>query len=379
MSDRTETVKPEDVSRLVERAALLQEAAAESLGLNATDLRCLALAAAEPGITASRLAELSGLTTGAITGVLDRLERERLVERQADPSDRRRILVRVLPDRAHEVDAVYEPVNEQIATVLSDFDEHQLQGIGDFVARASEILEGQIARLRARTRGGLVGEMFTAPLGDAMTGRLVFKSGAPRISLRAAPLGPAAEARLVAELAHSTLRLGGEVMPDELCRATFEGPVPDVRARHGIVAVAYRKRLDWRQRSAQVALTREVPWSIEIQGGLSALAADLRGLRLRSFEVKGGVDRLDLALPDPDGTSRILISGGANTVSLKHLAQSAVRLSLSGGAQTIRFGGDRLRHVSAGIRLETTGAASAANRYEIEISGGVRSLSVTEG
>ena len=61
-------VNPDDIARLTEHAALFQEAAAERLGLNPTDLRCLALAAAEPGMTASRLGELSGLTSGAITG-----------------------------------------------------------------------------------------------------------------------------------------------------------------------------------------------------------------------------------------------------------------------------------------------------------------------
>ena len=100
MSDQSESVNPtpgsrrDDFVRLTERAALFQEAAAERLGLNVTDLRCLAMAHAEPGMSASRLAELSGLTSGAITGVLDRLERAGLLRREADPDDRRRTLVR---------------------------------------------------------------------------------------------------------------------------------------------------------------------------------------------------------------------------------------------------------------------------------------------
>ena len=103
--------------RLTERAALFQEAAAERLGLNVTDLRCLAMAHAEPGMTASRLAELSGLTSGAITGVLDRLERANLVRREADPADRRRTLVRGVPGREQEFRDTYGPIETAIAVV----------------------------------------------------------------------------------------------------------------------------------------------------------------------------------------------------------------------------------------------------------------------
>src|SRR6476619_1741717 len=100
MSEHETTVNPypgatrDEFVRLTERAALFQEAAAQRLGLNVTDLRCLALAYAEPGMTASRLSDLSGLTSGAITGVLDRLERAAFVTREPDPTDRRRTLVR---------------------------------------------------------------------------------------------------------------------------------------------------------------------------------------------------------------------------------------------------------------------------------------------
>ena len=83
--------------RLVARALVFHEAAAERLGINATDLKCLELAVGEDEITPTRLAELTGLTSGAITGVLDRLERRGIVRREADPDDRRRVVVRVDP------------------------------------------------------------------------------------------------------------------------------------------------------------------------------------------------------------------------------------------------------------------------------------------
>ena len=62
------------VRRLIARSIAAHEAVAASLGINPADLRCLQLIAEEPDLAPSRLAELSGLTSGAVTGVLDRLE-----------------------------------------------------------------------------------------------------------------------------------------------------------------------------------------------------------------------------------------------------------------------------------------------------------------
>ena len=378
MNDPDDPVNPDALSRLIERGALFQEAAAIRLRLNPTDMRCLALAAAEPGITASRLAELSGLTTGAITGVLDRLERASLVRREADPGDRRRTLVRPLPDRIAEVDAVYQPLEAAMATLVARYEPAARAAIGDFVTHAASVFEGQTARLRAQVKGGLVGEMFSAPLGDAREGRLVFASGAPRIALRAASLGPAADARMVAQLARSSLRLTAGREPGELCRATFAGPLPDIKAgRGGGVAVRYRSRLDWRARRADVSLSPEVPWSIAIGGGLSGLSGDLRGLRVRSLDIKGGVDELELDLPAPDGTSRLHIDGTTAHITLVHPRGTAIRAVVRGGIHEVRFDAQRMRDVHGELRLETPGAAGAPDRWEIEIEDGVRSLRIT--
>ena len=376
MNDQTNHVNPDDVVRLTERAALFQEAAAARLRLNVTDLRCLALTAAEPGISASRLAELSGLTTGAITGVLDRLERSGLVRRESDSADRRRTLVRALPDRQAEIDAVYAPLERAIDAVRARLDAHQQDGLSRFLGSAADIFEEQTAWLRAGTHGGMVGAMFSAPLGDAQEGTLTFTSGAPRVSLRAAALGPATEARMVAELAHSTLRIGPGTQPGELCRATFSGPLPDSRARQGSVSMHYRKRLDWRARVAQVELAPSIPWSLTVSGGLSEVVADLSGLRLRSFDLRGGADQVTLVLPVPEGTGRIRMSGSLATLVVRYPAGSGLRLALSGGAQEVRFGEQRLRQVHGQLRLATPSAELAPDRYEMEISGGVRGLTV---
>src|SRR5947209_11432066 len=69
--------------------------AAERLGVNETDLHCLNIIENSGGLTAGELAARAGLTNGAVTGVLDRLERAGFATRAADPGDRRRVNVEV--------------------------------------------------------------------------------------------------------------------------------------------------------------------------------------------------------------------------------------------------------------------------------------------
>ncbi|MEU4800966.1 MarR family transcriptional regulator [Actinosynnema sp. NPDC023587] len=75
---------------------LFHSRVAERMGLSPTDEKCLDLAVrAEEPITAGKIAELSGLSTGAVTGVIDRLEKAGYVRRVRDPHDRRKVLVEV--------------------------------------------------------------------------------------------------------------------------------------------------------------------------------------------------------------------------------------------------------------------------------------------
>jgi hypothetical protein len=231
--------------------------------------------------------------------------------------------------------------------------------------------------MRAALRGAVVAEMFSAPLAGATLGRLHFVSGAPRLSLRAAPLGPNAEARVVAELSHSEVHLAAGSDPDLLCQATFEGPLPEARAHDGVVDVRYKRRLKWRNRSAHLGLNTAIPWDLELGGGFSSVSADLRGTRLRALELGGGVDHLRARLPLPRGLVRVRISGGSADVAVELPVGTAARLALSGGAHDVRFLDQSMRLVHGTLRLETGGASEAPDRYELELSGGVRDLTVT--
>ena len=196
----------------------------------------------------------------------------------------------------------------------------------------------------------------------------------------AAPLGSAKSGRLefVRGAANVTLHVGSGM--EDLYRAHFDGPVPDVGAEDGAVTVKYTWTLhpfDWRRRGADIALNAQVPWRITVRGGgVSRLDADLGGLRLDSFEVEGGASRVELTLPDPSGTVPIRIDGGASNVTVRRPVGVAARVDVGGGASKLALDGQRLGAIGGETRLESPDYAGDTDRYEIIITGGANNVAV---
>jgi hypothetical protein len=204
----------------------------------------------------------------------------------------------------------------------------------------------------------------------------------------AAPLAGVTRGRLVFERGAANVTLGVQRALEDLCRAHFEGPMPDVRAQGGTVAIRYRyfSFFDWLRyavlwdaQAADVTLNGSVPWDIEIRGGASRLGADLRELALRSLEIRGGASRVDVSLPMPEGAVPIRIGGGASHVTLLHPPEVGVRLRVGGGASSLTLDDQHIGAIGGGLRLETPGYAGAAARYDVEVGGGVSHLSVEIG
>jgi DNA-binding MarR family transcriptional regulator len=123
--------------------------AAERLGVNETDLHCLNIIESSGGLTAGELAARSGLTNGAITGVLDRLERAGFARRVADPSDRRRVNVEVTPAFYEHADRIWGPMAADWQSTLGRrFTTEELERIADFLRATVEIGRRQLDRLR---------------------------------------------------------------------------------------------------------------------------------------------------------------------------------------------------------------------------------------
>jgi DNA-binding MarR family transcriptional regulator len=113
--------------------------AAEEVGLNPSDLGCLCLLLLHGPIPAGRVAELTGLTTGAVTGVIDRLARAGFAQRLVDPSDRRKVIVK--PDEAkveRELLPRFAQLNRATTPAFyAHYDQDQLAAIRDFLGRVS--------------------------------------------------------------------------------------------------------------------------------------------------------------------------------------------------------------------------------------------------
>ena len=100
-------------------------------------------------MTAGRLAELTGLTTGAITGVIDRLEKAGYVRRERDESDRRKVFIAVVPETAARIGRLYVPMQQSMQKVWSRYSEEELRLLLRFandgykgVLDATEALKG---------------------------------------------------------------------------------------------------------------------------------------------------------------------------------------------------------------------------------------------
>jgi DNA-binding MarR family transcriptional regulator len=336
----------------------LRFAAAERLGVGASDFDALLLIDTTGPLTAGRIAEATALTTGAVTGLIDRLERAGWVQRTRHEADRRQVLIELAPDRRDAVDAHWGDRERMVLDAAGEADDATLAAIARVLdAVADRMAAGPTAPppaddpARADDGGG-----DRAPIGSIERGRLRFASGASRLELRGARI-------------------------KDLYRATFRGRRPQIAVEpDGTVAVQY-KGLSWigvRDVGAELTLTTAVPWAIEIRRGVSHLVADLRELQVSAFEIVGGVTESELSLPRPRGTATVRIGGGASRLTVKRPRGTAAQVVVRGGASNFVFDAQRLGAVGSATRLATPGWDSAADRWSIELTGGASDLSVTE-
>ncbi|HEX7927354.1 MAG TPA: MarR family transcriptional regulator [bacterium] len=131
------------------RAIMFHQAVADRVGLNATDLKCLDLAREAGGpLTAGRLAEVTGLTSGAITGVIDHLERAGLARRVRDPQDRRKVLVEPILEPMAALLPIYQRLGREMAEVCMGYTAEELKVVYRFLEEAIAVMKRQTERLR---------------------------------------------------------------------------------------------------------------------------------------------------------------------------------------------------------------------------------------
>ncbi|WP_374073439.1 MarR family transcriptional regulator [Bdellovibrio bacteriovorus] len=125
------------------------EAVARKFELNSTDTKCMRfiLQSTEP-VLAGDLAKHSGLTTGAITGTLDRLEKAKLIKRFKDSSDKRKVLIQPNNEGAKKLTAMYQPFSKQVLKVIESFSDEELKTVLKYKMAITEILDVEAQRIQ---------------------------------------------------------------------------------------------------------------------------------------------------------------------------------------------------------------------------------------
>jgi len=124
------------------------DAASRRLGINRTDQRCMDIIDLHGRLTAGQLAAESGLSTGAVTTLLDRLEKVGYVRRVRDTVDRRRVLVELTDEARRRAEEIWGPIAMEAAEGFAGYSDDELAFLRDFLVGSQEFLARHLARIR---------------------------------------------------------------------------------------------------------------------------------------------------------------------------------------------------------------------------------------
>jgi DNA-binding MarR family transcriptional regulator len=339
------------------QGSFLGQTVAIRFGLSESDIETLEQLMDMGATTAGKLSEITGLTSGAVTRVIDRLEQSGYVRRVPDPADRRRVIVEVVPEKIAAVQSTLDRVTDKGAEEIGRYTDAQLALIADFLTKMEAITREETEQLRESPA--------TSP------------DGGPATSEHVVPIGGLKQGHLAIRSGLSSLRLRPGLNPAELYRASFEGSTPHVRLRDGRVLVRFKGiGFDWRGRTATFGLNTTIPWTVELVGGIQKVEADLRAIELRGFDIVGGAERVQLELGQPAGESHVKIVGGVKTLRLERPAAVPMRLTVAGGTDSMVLDGVRLERRGGPTTLESPGWANDKARFDVSIVGGAKSIEV---
>ena len=121
---------------------------AEILGVNVTDMECLALIVYRGVASPSELTRYTGLSSGATTAMLDRLERSRLIQRRPNPQDRRGTLIFLTDDATDSLGELFGPLREAAGRLLTSYGADELDLLADFFDRIAVVWSEEREKLR---------------------------------------------------------------------------------------------------------------------------------------------------------------------------------------------------------------------------------------
>nr|WP_233568038.1 MarR family transcriptional regulator [Cohnella faecalis] len=134
------------------RTVLYQQSVAASLGLHNNDFLSIDILHEKGPVTAGELSRLTGLTTGSVTSLIDRLEKNGFVRRQQDPHDRRKVIIVPLYEDKEDVSATYLQLHSEMVKLASSYSDEELELITQFLNKAGSVLEEQIHHLNSKAK-----------------------------------------------------------------------------------------------------------------------------------------------------------------------------------------------------------------------------------
>lgn len=142
---------------------MFSQAVASRLGITPAELESLDYLATNERVSAGDLARITGLSTGAVTGMIDRLERAGFARRERDLADRRRIYVRLEPRATQAAARYYDSLQASMAAVLNRYSDAEIALLLDFFARSRAVMANEIDRIAGARRKAAQAKAVTAP------------------------------------------------------------------------------------------------------------------------------------------------------------------------------------------------------------------------
>ncbi|MGH9616045.1 MAG: MarR family winged helix-turn-helix transcriptional regulator [Acidobacteriaceae bacterium] len=125
---------------------LFNQKVADAVGMHLTDMQCLNLLELEGSMTPGTLGKWMGLSSGGVTVMLDRLGNAGFIQRASNPADRRSILVRANPRKAHKIQSHYAQINREVEAFLAESPAAELEAANRFLERINTTRVGPANR-----------------------------------------------------------------------------------------------------------------------------------------------------------------------------------------------------------------------------------------
>lgn len=143
---------------------------ADRLGISSKDLECLDMIVLKGRVTAGELAAATGLTTGAITGLIDRLETAALARRERDEQDRRKVFVRALPRVETDVMPLYASLQARMQKLMVELSDQEIERLLGFFSASRDVLLSEIEALKSSVGNGPKKEGRAEQIGEPKPG-----------------------------------------------------------------------------------------------------------------------------------------------------------------------------------------------------------------